>query len=317
MLTSLKFVQGAVAKKDFETALTHFRIEDGLIKGYNGKIGLCSPIDLNLTASPKAVPFVKAIQTCKDTVSLHMTPTERLAIKSGSFKAFVECTTKPYPDIQPEGDFVPLNGEFLPAIKKLYPFIGQDASRPWSRGILFKGQSAYATNNIILVEHWLGSPFPVEANVPAEALQELIRIGEEPTKLQVSDYSMTFHFDEGRWLKSCLLDLQWPDVEKLLNFDYTEIPDRPETLVEELDRLVPFTDELDRVYFIPGKLSTTQNDESGASVEMQGLPGEGCYNIKQLILAARIASKMDFTSHLKPCAFLGHNIRGVIIGMRA
>lgn len=103
MIEALKFVRGAVAKKDFVPALTHFRIENGSIKGYNGTIGLCSPIALDLDASPKALPFIKAIETCRDTVSMHLTGAGRLAVKSGKFRAYVECTPEPFPDVTPTG----------------------------------------------------------------------------------------------------------------------------------------------------------------------------------------------------------------------
>ena len=44
MLKALKFVQGAVSKKDLVPALTHFRIENGTVRSYNGMLALCTPI---------------------------------------------------------------------------------------------------------------------------------------------------------------------------------------------------------------------------------------------------------------------------------
>ena len=67
MLEVLKFVKGAVGKKDYVPALTHFQIADGRITGFNGKISLSSPIALDLECCPKAIPFVKAIEACTDT----------------------------------------------------------------------------------------------------------------------------------------------------------------------------------------------------------------------------------------------------------
>src|SRR6266478_2176594 len=162
MLEILKFIQGAVSKKDYVPALQHFRIKDGTIQGFNGAIALSSPINLNLCCNPLAVPFIKAIQTCRDTVQLHLTQSKRLAIKSGSFVAFIECLPddKDFPTIVPEGDDISIDGELLVSnLKILAPFIAEDASRIWARGILFRGTSAYATNNVILVEKWLGSNF--------------------------------------------------------------------------------------------------------------------------------------------------------------
>ena len=217
LLQALQFVKGAVSSKDFIPALTHFHIENNTIKSFNGNLALSCPIELEIEASPKAIPFVKAIQACKRTTVIHLTGTGRLRIKSGSFKAFIPCTGEQFPDIYPSGKTIELNGDLIPALKILQPFIAEDASRPWSRGILFRGCSAFATNNICLVENWLGYEFPIEINIPAAAVKELIRIKEEPISMQMDEKSVSFHFEDGRWLKSNLLVTNWPDISVILN----------------------------------------------------------------------------------------------------
>lgn len=316
MLDALKFVQGAVARKDFVQALTHFHISGGFIKSYNGSLALCSPIDLDLEVTPKADPFIKAIATCKDTVQLNMTPTGRLSIKSGSFRAFVDCIDEAYPEVQPEGEVLELDGTLLEALKKLNPFIAEDASRQWARGILFRGSSAFATNNVTLVEYWLGYNFPVEVNVPKSAVQELIRIGEEPTRVQVCENSITFHYASGRWLRTQTYSTQWPDVAKVLDRDSTQRP-FPEGFFEALEDLLPFADDLQRVYFHSSGLGTApEGQEKGAHVEVPGLRGSGIYNARYLLDLRDLAHTIDFESYPRPSLFFGDRIRGAIIGMR-
>ena len=316
MLSALKFVKGAVAKKNYIPALTHFRIENGFIKGFNGSIGLCSPIDLDLSVSPKAVPFAKAIQTCKDTISMHITPAGKLAIKSGKFRAFVECTDVAYPDVEPEGETIELAGDFLPAIKKIASFISKDDLRSWSKGILFHNKSAFATNNLIIVEYWLGYTFPMTINVPQVAITELIRIDKEPTHLQLTDKSITFHFENGQWLRSCLLDLGWPDPYKFLDGESNQTAP-PDTLFDDLEDILPFVDQLGKVYFTAEKIATGLDDGLGASINIEGLPEAGCYNIKQLLLLKGLIEKIDFTLYPKPSLFTGGPIRGALVGFRA
>jgi hypothetical protein len=278
-------------------------------------MGLCCPIDLNLDVCPKAVPLIKAIQTCSDTIQLHMTPAGKLAVKSGKFKAFIECIPTDYPEVVPEGEEVVLNGEMLKTLKQLAPFIADDASRPWARGILFRGQSAFVTNNVILVEKWLGYNFPVEINVPKSAVLELIRIGEEPERLQVTESSVTFHFTKNRWLRTQTYSLQWPDLAKILDRSNIQGP-VPAGLWQAALDLAPFVEDTGRLFFSPGNVSTGQTDGSGAAMEVPELMSTGCFHFEQLRLLDGVANTIDFSDPLSPCVFYGEKLRGAIIGMR-
>jgi DNA polymerase III sliding clamp (beta) subunit (PCNA family) len=316
MLDVLKFVQGSVASKDFVPELMHFKIENGTIRGYNGMLGLCCPIALDLNVSPKAVPFIKAIQTCKDTVQLHVTPAGKLAVKSGKFKAFIDCIEAEFPDRPPEGVTTALSGSLLRVLKTLAPFIAEDASRPWARGILLRGQSAFATNNICVIEHWLDQVFPVEVNLPRSAVLELIRIGVEPISIQATDQSVTFHYPEGRWLRTQTYSTKWPDLERILNVGCNRLP-IPAGLFEAITDLSPFVDDLGRIFLKrDGSISTGQHEGVGASVELPEMISEGCYHFKQILLLEKVATSIDLNAYPAPCLFMGDKVRGAIVGMR-
>ena len=315
MLDELDFTRGAVATKDYSPALTHFHIRNGTIIGYNGAIAINAPLNLDLNCSPKAIPFVKAIQACKGgTIQLHITPNGKLAIRSGDFLVFVECIEEGYPDVKPEGEQIKFEGSILDAMRALEPFISIDASRPWSRGVLFRRSSAYATNNITLVEYQLTKEFSKELNVPAEAIQELLRIGREPETIQIAEGSVTFHFASGRWLKAQSLSTTWPDVSKILNrpFNPQKLPERFFTVLRDL---LPFINEAEQVRFRDNKLATAQVDDIGASMLFDGIPNGPIFNIKQLLLLENIITGIDFSLYPEPCLFSGKNIRGAIVGM--
>lgn len=315
MINSLKFVMGAVAKKDFAPELCHFHIQGGTVRGYNGMLGLCCPINLNIDVKPNAIQFVKAIQTCKDTVALHVTDKGKLAIKSGNFRAFVECIPGDFPEVVPEGREIQLDGNLLKAIKVLAPFIAEDASRQWARGILFRGRSAFATNNVVIVEYWLNYDFPVDLNIPKAAVQELIRIGEEPSSMQISDTSVTFHFSGNRWLRTQTYDLAWPNVSAILDLPSNPIAP-PEGLWQAVEDISPFVNDLGNIFFGDGKVATSCNDGEGASVEVPGIDHMGCFHFKQLALLEKVVEKIDFSTYPKPCGFIGENLRGALAGMR-
>lgn len=315
MLDALRFVQGAVAKKDFVQALTHFRIKDGTVMGHNGGLTLSAPIDLDLDVVPKAVSFVKAIQTCTETISLGLTAAGRLSVRSGKFRAYVECLPDGFPDITPEGETVAFKPGIVKALKLLEPFIGEDASRPWARGVLFRGQSAFATNNVILVEHWLGYDFPRQINIPQKAIAEMIRIGDDPTHMQVAENSVTFFYEGDRWLKTQLYSLDWPDLGKVLSRPANPI-EPPVGLWDAVESLAPFTDKLRRVFLSEGVVTTVQTEGDGASIDVPALKTRGIYNVDYLLEVAKVAQVIDLAGYPGPAMFFGEGIRGAIIGMR-
>lgn len=317
MLKALKFVQGAVASKGFAPELTHFRIQDGKVKGFNGSLALSSPIDLDINATPKAVPFIKAIIACKEAAALHMTAAGRLAIKSGPFKAFIECIEEdcPYPDVEPQGEVIPLVGGFIKDLGVVAPFMAEDASKPWARGVLLKGQSVIATNNIVIVERWMEQPFPIVVNLPASAVKELVRIGEEPTHISMTADSMAFFYEDGRWLRTNLIEPQWPDIQQVLDRDSSPIP-FPPGFFEAIEDVKPFVDEVGRIILSDGNLCTTQEDGAGALVALSGLPEYAVFNVNHLLKLKQIATVIDFSLYPSPCLFYGDNLRGAIIGMK-
>lgn len=317
MIEALKFVKGAVARKDYVPALTHFSIKDGFIRGYNGQIALCSPISLDTEATPKASVFIKAIEACKDIVQISLTATNRLSIKSGKFKAFIPCIDNElFPDLDLEGEEIKLEKGFLEAINILEPFVSEDASKPWSRGILFRNSSAFVTNNIILIEYWIGKQFPLEMNIPYEAIREIVRIGESPTSMLVSQNQVVFKYTGDRWLRSGLYTTEWPDVSRILDSKDNTTKKPPAKFYSAVRDLMPFVDNLESIYFLDNELTTSLVEGEGASVDIEGLIGKSRFSGSQLLLLEAIADEVGFDSYPSPCPFIGRHLRGAIVGIK-
>lgn len=316
MLTELKFVQGAVAKKDFVPALTHFSIKDGVVRGYNGVLALCTPIPFDISCNPKASPLIKAISNCETTVTLALTPAGRLSIKSGKFKAFIDCVDGDTPHVDPEGEHVVMDGEaLLKAIKVVEPFIGDDASRPWTNGVLLLGQSAFATNNVALVEYWTGATFDAPINLPRAAIKEMLRINEAPEAVQRTANSLTFHYKGGRWLRTQLLETTWPDLTRVLNKESAAKPLDPELFVG-LDAIKPFADKMGRVIFRDGGIRTHEDATEGSGYDIPNFDHVGVYQLDMLRLLEGTATTIDWSQYPNACMFFGERLRGALIGMK-
>lgn len=322
MLKELRFVQGAVAKKDFLPAMTHFRIEGGHVRSFNGTIALSSPLPFDIDCTPKADMLIKAIAQCgEETITLSLTPTGRLRVQSGKFKAFVPLIDGETPHILPEGDVIHFDGEvLLDALRTVYPFIGNDASRPWTNGVLLQGKSAFATNNVCIIEYWLGVDSPVTVNLPKDAITEMLRIGEPPTFAQMHKNSVTFHFADERWIRTQLFETNWPEVTRVLDKESNPTP-VDERLFEACDMLKPFSDDLGRIYIKDDVIRTHIEDETGtndqgAVYEAEGLGFKGVYQMQMLNLLRGVAERADFTKYPEPALFFGGRVRGAIAPMR-
>lgn len=316
MLKELKFVMGGVSRKDLVPAMKHFAIEAGKVRSYNGTIAICSPIPFHIDCYPRAETLFKAIANCDETVTLTMTPAGRLSVKSGTFKALVNCVEKSEVHIEPDGDIVECDGAaLLTAFKVLSPFVGDDASRPWANGILLRNGSAFATCNVILCEYWLGVELPHVVNIPDAAVREVVRVGEAPSHLQLSANSITFHYSDGRWIRTQLFSTEWPDLSPILDKECaaTDIDSR---LFDALPKLKPFMDKSGRVIFESCVAKTHIEDEEGGLVEIPNSTMQGVYALEMFSLLKGVATHADFSTYPSPCLFFGDRIRGAIIGRK-
>lgn len=320
MLNDLRFAAGAIARKDYVPALTYFRIADGRIYGFNGAMAVSTPTDLAVTAVPKAAAFIKAIEKIPEgkEIVLNMTATGRLSVRAGNFRAYVECLEDmtAFPDVAPAGERVALPGGLLPVLDRLAPFMGIDASRPWAMGILLKGQTAYATNNIVLLEHWLPDlSFPTPLTIPAGAIKELLRIGVEPSHIQLEERAVTFHYATGAWLRTSTASTEWPDLPRILDRPDDAKP-FPPGFFDGVQRLAAFADKTNRLHLRGGTLATHEQDGIGAAVDLDDFGGIGCHFLAQMAKLDGVATHIDFSMYPGPCLFFGDMLRGAIVGLR-
>lgn len=321
MLSALKFCLGAASKKDFVPSLKHFVIEDGVARSFNGITAMSAPVDFDINCKPRADQLVKAIERCNETISLHMTATGRLAVRSGPFNAYIPCVEEETPHVQPDGMAVHCDGRALiEAFELVEPFVGSDQTRAWGTGVLIRNGSVYATNNVTLVEYWMGQTLPFELNIPRAAIAEVIRVNEPLVGLQVAERSVTFHFGDKRWIRTSLLSTSWPDLSPILDRDRGELHEIPSGFFDALDAIAPFCDKQKTVYIYDGIVTTVPagtNLEEGAFYRVEGLSFEGIYRLEMLQKLKDVAVKANFNHYPNPCLFYGERLRGAIVGMKA
>lgn len=321
MLDALKFVKGSVSKDNkLKPELNHFRIERGRISGLNETFMLSAPIATDVEATPKGSDFAKAVERCKSTVTLY-NDAGKLVVKSGRLTVRIDCTTEPFPALQPEGHSFWIAPHFVDMCKKLIPFITKDNTRAWARGALLSsmeglGAVLTATDNVALVQAYLGPEYvpPLNCVIPEPTLRELVRIGECPKYATVSPRSITFVYEGDRWLCSVLLPNDWPSLTKF--FGQCDLyKDVTPDFWEAIESVMPFTDDNDTILFDPGCIRTSVDLKSGASIEGEFPSSKGAVSGKYLTKIRPLVTQIAFDEWPKPMHFRGDYIRGVFAGM--
>lgn len=318
LLTPLKFVRGAIKKNNVSPELEHYQIGDGQIVGFNGYMAIGAPIDLPVVANPRADLFFKALEACGDeNITLAMGEDGRLRIRAGKFSALIPCVTQDLYKARPQGEKFSCPKGYAAACKSLHKLISDDATRPWAMGMLHDAGSLYVTNNVIILQQWVGFDSPT-FTIPRFAVAEVARIGIDPIEVQVSKGTVTFHYSDGRWLRTQQLESQWPleTVNRILGEAGTGSP-LPERIFDGIRTITPFSTDMTTAIKFDATGVYAGAEDTGAGIELSGMPTNApAFSGPMFLLLEGLAKTMDFSAYPNPCGFAGDNRRGVILGLR-
>lgn len=318
MYDLLRRVYSATSKKSLSSVLKQMRLNKGKIIGTNGSITIGADIpeleefDITLPAEQ----FVKAISIADiSKLKLKVTPTKKLSLIAGKFRAMIPTTpNEAFPMVEPEGDFIGCGG-LIEALSAVAPFMGDDAIRLWSNGVLLTNEYVYATNNVAIVRYKVNMSLP-NTVLPRCAVEELLRIGRDPIGIVHSGVSISFIMEEDIWLHSRLIGMPWPDVDRFFDYDMNFPVLNPE-LITAVEAVSPFCPDpkLPKIYFSDEGVSTHEGEMS-SSYELKELP-VACFHAEVLKRLLPSIDTIDFTPYPKPCPFTGKNklMQGVIMGL--
>lgn len=313
ILRALKFVKNGYARNELVPELACFRISENRITAFNGEIAFSSPIPLDIEAAPQALGLFLCIEACGDEIQVTHS-NQKLQVKSGKFKSKVPCAdVSKIPKIIPRGQPIKQgDNNFLDIIGNLAKIIDVKNVRDFAKGMSFKGQSAFSTNNITILEGWTGLEMP-EIVVPKKFIQEVSRYAEAPERILVDQDMIFFLYKDERWIGSKLLVDKWPNVDRILDAESDQEDIHPD-FWETLKQIQPFVDHTARIKLCDGRITTYGGE---TEIECENLPApKGTYNANYLLLSEKIMQQADFTRYPDPVMFKGNGgmIRGAFIG---
>lgn len=309
---ALKFVSPVITGKTVEAS--HVVIDNGQLRASNGIVSMGCPVDVPLSCAPQAAGLQNALRRGGDVVALQMSTGGRLQVHSGRLRATVPCL--PVADLpvqRPTGQAAAYDGAALrDALEVVLPFASKDTLRPWANGVLLKGQSVYATNNVCVVEYWLGEECPIPVNVPLAAVAAVVKHRDILETIFIDQHSISFVYQDGSWIRTLLLAQDWPDLTSILDRPSTPAP-IPSELYDALRALKGFGTN---VRLENGLAIAGDPHDDGATYEIGGLAQVvGRYQTAALAALEDVATSADFSLYPAPMLFYGDRLRGAIAGM--
>ncbi len=305
-MTPLEFVGGAIPTNESVLPIfTHFLLYNERVQASNGRIVLDSPLPgVKLDACVPADRFYKAMQPGAK-IDMHVTEGGRLSIKRGRFRALLP--------LMPSGDFpavaiqkkqarFKLTPGFTRLLENIRPFIGDDATRPWVSNTLFHSGRLITTSNVCITA--FDAKGIADFTIPLFAVEELLRIADEPFEYALDGGAIYFFWKGDRWLKSQTIEGEWP-IKTV--HEYLATPTKPKKLPEGLadavEELLPFCADPKHpvVFFNKDGISTAPGD---TQAEVEGFTLEPiCFDARNLLPILKHATKAELRSGERPVGF--------------
>lgn len=304
----LKFLS---AQTTSNGALAHVMIQRGRMQSGNGSYAVEAETDLpdgcvhgqKLTA----VYAPDSVVTCDGSV---------MTIKNGKSRTRLPCLpTSNYPLLDPD----PQTHESAPGLtavlQRLHPFVATGANKPWATSICLDGDHGYATNSFVMARAALPVHFAAPVNLPAVVVPALAALG-DPVGVGIGHASVTFHFADGAWLRTGLIDGGWPI-------------DTVEGLVKALGDWTPVSQELKDALRTAGKIADDPTavvqlmnkgfsliDGSFAAEDIAGVPADGRVKVGTALLALGSADDVQWHFVRDRHGFRAGSLVGVFAGSR-
>lgn len=324
----LELIRGAVSTKDLVPALMHIAFNEGRVYGYNGKVLVSADAKEFQQLPPMtvpAIPFLSALDNCDEGQVRLSVKDSRVRVTSGTFVASIPTgAIEAFPFATDATKKIALKAPILSLLKVVRPFVSEDASRPWSISIRLHNRRAYATNNVIVCTVDLPAQLPKELSLtlPVFAVDELLRIGQEPVAYSLEPNALTFYLPSLNSSVRCtLLEEAWPDAESVMHdaHDKAKLSPIPNGLLRAVQKIFPLAPDTLQPIVQMGKDAVSVGEGGVQSSSVSGLKGalaEGWYNARSLILTLEHATHADWSKYPR-VAFKGEGtLRGVLVGVR-
>lgn len=292
-------------------------IQNGWIVAADDYTCIASPIDMAVDACLSTFQLKTALVKSKeDDLSFTQIDERTLTVKSGNLKATVACNNPAILNLKaPDDLMLVLTDDFKAALKAVDGLCAENVSRPELGAVKVSGACCYAASSTgkAVIEAFHGFDIPGAHLIPKVAVKAVINAKVALAGVGWSNNTMTFHFENGAFIKTALHAGSFPSIEHLFETNIKEKTKIPEDFFQALGAIAPFSTQ-GYVYFEDGHITSDSVENAASTYYMDGLNVQGILEIALLIKVKSQFKEAIFDEN--KVVFFGDIARGVIAKAR-
>lgn len=321
MKTAIAWIRDALSSKALNSAHRHYLVRDGFIFATDGRMTAAHPFPFKCEPFCVSGPeFGALIERLPSPIGITST-SDTITLRSGRLSGTIKTMdVDDWPYATEPGTRITIPERMLPALRRLRPFVSDNATKPFAMAIRAANDTLYATNNVTAVAAPEIDLDEVDALIPYWAVDFILARENFLTHWSHGENYMAFHWHNGAWLRTQLIDDKFPDqVEGIINqagFAGYEITSEWRAafgdVAELVENIVLRTDKMTSVPSAEGKMDVEH--EIGTLIPRE--LDYSCWNVKFLKPVIDMATHWAPDTYPKPTPFRGEGIVGVIMGRR-
>ena len=313
LLEALKFVSIA-QKRIGEDYQTYCLLRNHFAIAVTREVIIATPIQDDIDASPHTYTLMDALSSCKKEIAISQLSKFDLMVKSSNFLAQIKCIDFEYTDYMTMPDDLrwPIDNSIVNAFKSIGDIVDEKSEVAAFSHVLLQANSAVATNGTSLIEYWHGVQLPPNMMIPKLAIKAMVKSGKDLIGFGWTGGTITFHFSDGSWIKTVLSGEKFVNYLPVVNdlSPYENCVEIPSNFFEGIKAIEPLSKD-GNVYLTSTGICTDNN----TMFEIEGLPDDLGFNIKQLLQLENIIKSVNYNVSNNQLDFYGENIRGIIKGV--
>lgn len=211
MRDEVDWITDALSAKNIAREMTHYRVESGEIRATDGRLTAGHPFD---HPGPFLVPgseFEKLVRRMPDDCTLTVKE-DSIVLRSGRSSGNIKTLPVEqwsYPGIDEDGWQDAPEG-LIDVLKKIRPFVSDNATQAWALGVALQYGYAYATNNIAIAGARIDSVGDINCILPVWAVDFIVDRSEGLESWQWTANYVAFRWANGAWMRAQLIDSTFP-----------------------------------------------------------------------------------------------------------